>query len=638
LALNPATGEINLAASPLGTYTITSTIVSSGTCPTATSTWSITISNPPSATIAYSAPSYCSNDTTLQNVAITGSTGGFFSISPTGLSINPTTGAFTPSTSTPGIYTVTYTKPAAGGCPQYGTTTTVEIKTLPIATFNYGAAPYCQNAGTVTPTYTGGGTGGVFTSTPGLSIDPSTGAIDLGLSSPGSYTVTNTIGAIGGCPSVVSTANITITNLPIGTFNYANSPYCQTVGTVTPIFTGGGMAGTFSSTSGLVINPTTGEVDLAASATGIYTVTNTIPAANGCTAVVETAQITINPIPVATLASSDADNTICSNDTATISVVPTNFIITDATYVWTLNGTAIPSATTSQVAVTTTGTYEVTINLNGCTTVVSQVFTVNALPNFTLSPTNLVKCGGEHAVISVVPVNFSLTDPSFTYAWTHDGTPMSNTTSSIDVTDFGVYEVTVTNQGCSSTHNVTVIPDNTDIPIGTVGECSGTNYIITASPISGSYDPNSVSYQWYNNNDLSTVIGTQSTFNVTQYVNANNISTASFPLHFTVKITTIPEGCIGDEIFDVISSACTIQKGISPNGDGANDFFDLRGLGVKQLNIYNRYGTKVYSFANYTDEWKGQSDKGQILPDGTYYFVIEQTSGETKSGWVYINR
>jgi gliding motility-associated-like protein len=89
---------------------------------------------------------------------------------------------------------------------------------------------------------------------------------------------------------------------------------------------------------------------------------------------------------------------------------------------------------------------------------------------------------------------------------------------------------------------------------------------------------------------------------------------------------------------DVIVETCTIQKGISPNNDGRNDNFDLSGYNVSKLEIFNRYGTIVYSKNNYEDEWYGQSDNGNELPDGTYYYVIKFTDIETKTGWIYINR
>jgi gliding motility-associated-like protein len=83
---------------------------------------------------------------------------------------------------------------------------------------------------------------------------------------------------------------------------------------------------------------------------------------------------------------------------------------------------------------------------------------------------------------------------------------------------------------------------------------------------------------------------------------------------------------------------CDIPKGVSPNGDGLNDTWDLGGYNVKKVEIFNRYGTKVYSKTNYTDEWHGQSDNSNELPDGTYYYVVEFNDTPVKTGWVYINR
>jgi gliding motility-associated-like protein len=107
----------------------------------------------------------------------------------------------------------------------------------------------------------------------------------------------------------------------------------------------------------------------------------------------------------------------------------------------------------------------------------------------------------------------------------------------------------------------------------------------------------------------------------------------------TYTLTVTVSGCDGSAPFVAGSTSCTIQKGISANNDGLNDFFDLEGFNVSRLEIFNRYGTKVYERRNYVNEWKGQSDKGDELPDGTYYYVIERRDGEpTKTGWIYINR
>ena len=50
-----------------------------------------------------------------------------------------------------------------------------------------------------------------------------------------------------------ATTSITITVLPVATFSYAGTPYCQNAANPSPTFSGGGVAGTFSSTGALYL-------------------------------------------------------------------------------------------------------------------------------------------------------------------------------------------------------------------------------------------------------------------------------------------------------------------------------------------------------------------------------------------------
>ena len=87
--------------------------------------------------------------------------------------------------------------------------------------------------------------------------------------------------------------------------------------------------------------------------------------------------------------------------------------------------------------------------------------------------------------------------------------------------------------------------------------------------------------------------------------------------------------------------SCVIPQGISPNGDGMNDIFDLSSYDVSKLEIFNRNGTLVYSKANYTNEWFGQTNDGDELPVGTYFYTMEyedQNGPQRRSAWVYIQR
>ncbi|HTO36576.1 MAG TPA: gliding motility-associated C-terminal domain-containing protein, partial [Flavobacterium sp.] len=129
-------------------------------------------------------------------------------------------------------------------------------------------------------------------------------------------------------------------------------------------------------------------------------------------------------------------------------------------------------------------------------------------------------------------------------------------------------------------------------------------------------------------------IGNNTFFNVTQYLSSGS---EALPLTFYAHITN-EQGCVETKSFIVESVHCGIQKGISPNGDFKNDSFDLSLLNVKHLSIFSRYGIKVYEKENYTSEWSGQTNNGKELPDATYYYVIEFRNGDTKTGWIYINR
>ena len=69
---------------------------------------------------------------------------------------------------------------------------------------------------------------------------------------------------------------------------------------------------------------------------------------------------------------------------------------------------------------------------------------------------------------------------------------------------------------------------------------------------------------------------------------------------------------------------------ITPNGDGVNDefIFDLLTSSPgkypdNNMIIFNRWGDIVFQAAPYTNNWSGQNDRGQDLPEGTYYYVLE---------------
>lgn len=174
------------------------------------------------------------------------------------------------------------------------TPVTVTIGSSPVANIAYAASNYCGTA-TPTPTITGA-TGGTFSSTAGLTINATTGQITAATSTTGNYTVTYSIAANGGCGAATATTTVTI-GPPTASIAYGSASYCQNAANPTPIITGR-TGGVFSSTTGLnFVSTSTGAINLATSTAGTYTVTYTIPAANGCSAVTATTSVTINPLP-----------------------------------------------------------------------------------------------------------------------------------------------------------------------------------------------------------------------------------------------------------------------------------------------------------------------------------------------------
>lgn len=91
-----------------------------------------------------------------------------------------------------------------------------------------------------------------------------------------------------------------------------------------------------------------------------------------------------------------------------------------------------------------------------------------------------------------------------------------------------------------------------------------------------------------------------------------------------------------DHIIEFQVVDCVVPKGISPNGDGLNDAFDLSSFQVKELQIFNRYGTEVYFYGKgYTNQWYGQTNEGNLLPDGTYFYVMK-TERDIYTGYVQL--
>lgn len=115
---------------------------------------------------------------------------------------------------------------------------------------------------------------------------------------------------------------------------------------------------------------------------------------------------------------------------------------------------------------------------------------------------------------------------------------------------------------------------------------------------------------------------------------------------FSVIVTDDVTGCSGTSTKTILlyeNQYCVnLPTGLSPNGDGVNDcllFDNLEDIdGISKLQVFNRYGTKVYENGDYVMEWCGTNDDGDALITGTYYYILEFDDGrEPLKSWIYLN-
>ncbi|HQS51519.1 MAG: hypothetical protein B7X75_03810, partial [Sphingobacteriales bacterium 39-40-5] len=121
----------------------------------------------------------------------------------------------------------------------------------------------------------------------------------------------------------------------------------------------------------------------------------------------------------------------------------------------------------------------------------------------------------------------------------------------------------------------------------------------------------------------------------------NPVASPTSDTRYSVTISS-DEGCIlQDDLLVKVLEMPIIPNTFTPNGDGINEVWKIEYLdsypGVS-VNIYNRFGIKVFGSIGYLKAWDGNLN-GQLLPVGTYYYVIDPKIGlPVFKGWVTVIR
>ncbi|GIZ15082.1 gliding motility-associated C-terminal domain-containing protein [Capnocytophaga catalasegens] len=113
---------------------------------------------------------------------------------------------------------------------------------------------------------------------------------------------------------------------------------------------------------------------------------------------------------------------------------------------------------------------------------------------------------------------------------------------------------------------------------------------------------------------------------------------------------TFDNNCTAIYYFRVGDASLDFHNYISPNRDGLNDTFIIKGIEyypTNTLKIFNRWGMLVFEKNKYDNSFNGYANTNvesipikTQLPTGTYYYVLnyeDNSENKQKTGWLYIH-
>ena len=83
-----------------------------------------------------------------------------------------------------------------------------------------------------------------------------------------------------------------------------------------------------------------------------------------------------------------------------------------------------------------------------------------------------------------------------------------------------------------------------------------------------------------------------------------------------------------------------VYSAFSPNGDSRNDVFRIDGLErypEHRVTVFNRWGLRLFQTQNYQNDWRGTWES-EALPDGVYFYLVEDGVGGKHRGTLLIHR
>ncbi len=344
---------------------------------------------------------------------------------------------------------------------------------------------------------------------------------------------------------------------------------------------------------------TTGStLSVTPSSTSTYSVTATDNI--GCNGTA-TYTVTVLPKPTATISGT---NSICTGQSTALTSNGGD------TYFWSTGESTVSVNVTPAIGNTTYSV--IATSTNGCTDTATRTVTVNQYPVASIlgGVSDTTICSGKNIALNA--------SGNGTYTWnTNENTSFINASPISSTT----YSVVVDNNGCKDTASVNIIVKPS--PTANAGEdialSCGSSAQLNATGIG--------TYSWIPTEGLSCSNC------------PNPIVTPSTTIQYCATITSL-NGCSNTDCMIVKTDVeFTIPNAFSPNNDGHNDLFLIRGWDncIKEFSfvIYDRWGEKVFETNNLNMGWDGTYN-GKLMDSAVFVYYVTATlnNGEkiTKKG------
>ena len=311
-------------------------------------------------------------------------------------------------------------------------------------------------------------------------------------------------------------------------------------------------------------------------------------AETGC--VIDSAEVVITANGVLPSASISGDTTFCTGQSVTYTASG------GTSYLWSTG------STNSSIVTSVAGTYSL-IASNNCGNDTASITLIDVGSPVNLSYSgDTILCGFNSATINVSGAD--------NYIWN-----TGNTSNSVILDSAGVYTVVGTNTCNTDSLSLTIIDGTVtaDFTMNSLEE------IIPFTVVFTNTSQNATSYAW----DLGTTTST-----VDNPTNEYTIAGT----YDIILIASNVYGCsdTATSVFVGTNSEVIFPNIFSPNGDEDNDFYFINDQYLKnvtdlKIEIYNRWGQKMGEINEIHGKWDGRTMEGELVPDGTYFFIAEVT-------------